>query len=108
MFEIRSIRLQGVKSQRMNGFVSAGLGGFDNRLTEHQAANEHRREDSGGIGDQTGRHGMPGFFDADRAEIDRQHVKCGFGAAVNRQRQPAEPDEAYCLPDQYRQRSAHR
>ena len=51
-------------------------------LAEHQVDDEHRAEDAGGVGEQTGRHGVPGLADAHRAVVHRERIKRGLGAAL--------------------------
>ena len=41
-----------------------------------------RREDAGDVRQQAGRQRVAGTPDADRAEVDRQHVERRFGAAL--------------------------
>ena len=51
-------------------------------LREYQPADDDRRHDARRISDQSCRHGMPRALYIYGAEINRNHIECRFGAAV--------------------------
>ena len=53
------------------------------RSPEEQIRHQDRRHHPGQIRRQPTRHGVPGAPDAHRAEVHRQHVEGGLGAALD-------------------------
>jgi hypothetical protein len=51
---------------------------------QYRSANDYRSNNSGQIGQQSGRNRVSCLFDPDRSKIDRRDVKRRLGAAVNR------------------------
>jgi hypothetical protein len=51
--------------------------------SEKEAASKHGCDYANEVSAESSGNGVPRLSDADRAEIDRHHVKCCFGTAVN-------------------------